>query len=169
MKTESIQTDIERLTCENPENVRLNPEYRMNDSAEPIGLYVIPSDGGYTCLGFDVVLRRIAALERECTPFAERPERGTLQAYYMLRRYEEMALERFQATGTRSKAELCPQLIGLEGCRVEVVDLDGGTRRFNVGKSTGWMPCHLEIHNSRSISGPAATGNYKSVRVIRRF
>jgi hypothetical protein len=67
----------------------------------------------------------------------------------------------------RDMSGLCPQLKGLEGARVEVVDNDGTKRRFNVGRSTGWRPCHLEIHNARSIGGGAAMSSYRSVRVIR--
>ncbi|WP_157698714.1 hypothetical protein [Geobacter sp. DSM 9736] len=72
-----------------------------------------------------------------------------------------------QQTGYRSKAELTPQLIGLEGKRVEVVDCYGGKRRFWVGRSTGWIPCHLEIDTRRSSGGPAVTGApFRSVRVF---
>lgn len=63
---------------------------------------------------------------------------------------------------------LTQQLIGLEGCRVEVVRTDGETKRFNVGRSTGWRPCHLEIHNIRCCSGSPADHEYKSVRVVWR-
>lgn len=70
----------------------------------------------------------------------------------------------------RDNSELSPQLTGLEGWRVEVVDHDGETRRFNVGKSTGWRPCHLEIHNSRSMGGGCADSRgYASVKPIRRI
>jgi len=66
-----------------------------------------------------------------------------------------------------SCVNLTPQLVGLEGRRVEVVTTYGETRRFHVGKSTGWIPCHLEIHNARSSGGGSAEKQYKSVRVIR--
>ncbi len=69
----------------------------------------------------------------------------------------------------RDLSGLTPQLAGLEGWRVEVVDCEGDKpRRFNVGRSTGWRPCHLEIHNARSTGGFAACGPYHSVRTIRR-
>jgi hypothetical protein len=59
-------------------------------------------------------------------------------------------------------------LIGLEGRRVEVVEADGQRRRFKVGKSTGWIPCHIELANERSSGGMAVMGEpFKSVRVIR--
>ena len=69
----------------------------------------------------------------------------------------------------RSDAGLSPQLKGLEGCRVEVVTLDGEKRRFWVGRTTGWIPCHLEIHNRRSLGGYPAETRYKSVTVVARF
>ena len=66
----------------------------------------------------------------------------------------------------RSSANLTKQLVGLEGCRVEVVANDGETRRFKVGRSTGWVPCHIELHSSRSHGGGCAAHSYQSVRVI---
>lgn len=73
----------------------------------------------------------------------------------------------------RDESGLTPQLIGLEGMRVEVVDPPDGefpglTRRFYVGKSTGWRPCHLEIHNRRSTGGGPALKEYASVRTLYR-
>lgn len=69
----------------------------------------------------------------------------------------------------RDNSGLSQQLIGLEGWRVEVLDkeLSGGAmRRFIVGKSTGWQPCHLEIHNRRSHGGNPANREYQSVRKL---
>ena len=68
----------------------------------------------------------------------------------------------------RSDSGLTQQLIGLEGWRVEVVTHYDETRRFIVGKSTGWVPCHLEIKNRRSLGGMAAERSYKSVRKLYR-
>jgi hypothetical protein len=62
-------------------------------------------------------------------------------------------------------AQLAPYL----GDRVEVVTHYGETRRFWVGRSTGWRPCYLEVKTSRSTGGMSADGaGYKSIRVIRR-
>lgn len=69
----------------------------------------------------------------------------------------------------RDLSGLQPQLLGLEGWRVEVVTLEGEKRRFYVGKSTGWRPCHLEIHNRRSMGGGPADSRYASVtRLYKR-
>lgn len=63
---------------------------------------------------------------------------------------------------------LTAQLIGFEGCRVEVVTTYDETRRFLVGRSTGWSPCHIELKNISSSGGTAAEHEYKSVKLIRR-
>lgn len=77
-------------------------------------------------------------------------------------RWDKMSpLERNAA---KSDANLTPQLIGLEGHRVEVITTYNETRRFIVGKSTGWIPCHLEIFRRGAHGGPGAERKYKSVR-----
>jgi hypothetical protein len=66
----------------------------------------------------------------------------------------------------RDNSGLSPQLVGREGYRVEVETTYGEKRRFIVGKSTGWKPCHVELFNRRSWGGFAAEMKYKSVRVL---
>lgn len=66
----------------------------------------------------------------------------------------------------RDLSDLSPQLVGLEGWRVEVTTDYGETRRFIVGRSTGWKPVHLEIATRRSLGGVAASRVYKSVRPL---
>jgi hypothetical protein len=61
-------------------------------------------------------------------------------------------------------SDLSPQLIGLEGWRVEAITTYGEIRRFYVGMSTGWRPVHLEVHNRRSRGGNAASKTYQSVK-----
>jgi len=65
----------------------------------------------------------------------------------------------------RDYSGLTSQLIGLEGWRVEVTDAHGETRRFIVGRSTGWKPCHLEVKTRRSLGGSPADRTY--TRIIR--
>lgn len=134
------------------------------------GLYVIHFEGGCSTLGFDRVMELgnllAAELDRwDLTPLPK--ERGTMKAYEKYRLLSDLVFRKHQQTGYRSKAELTPQLVGLEGRRVEVVDCYGEKRRFWVGKSTGWIPCHLEIDTKRSSGGPAVTGApFRSIRVV---
>lgn len=69
-------------------------------------------------------------------------------------------IERVELSG------LSQQLIPYKGWRVEVVTTYGKTRRFIVGMSTGWKPCHLEIKTRRSMGGDPADKEYKSVRPL---
>lgn len=136
-------------------------------------LYVIPESGGYSCLGFDVVIDRYNRLAAELLHSGAKTwgganqfptaERGTLAGYD---RYRAL-LDAAYATGRRFTCELSPQLIGLEGHRVEVQGY-GETRRFIVGKSTGWLPIHLEIARRDSSGGGAASRVYDSVRDLGR-
>jgi hypothetical protein len=66
----------------------------------------------------------------------------------------------------RSDAGLTRQLIGLEGWRVEVVTLYGETQRFIVGRSSGWIPCHITLKRRTSRGGASADQRYKSVRKL---
>src|SRR3974377_381023 len=54
----------------------------------------------------------------------------------------------------RDTSGLIPALVGLEGWRLEATYPDGGKRRFYVGRSTGWRPCHIEVSRSNTYSGP---------------
>jgi hypothetical protein len=67
----------------------------------------------------------------------------------------------------RSDSGLTKQLIGLEGWRVEVVSvMTGEKRRFIVGRSTGWVPCHIELSRRTSHGGVGASHEYASVRKL---
>ncbi len=136
-------------------------------------LYVNPESHGYSCLGFDVLIDRynaIAAwLRKEGLQQDDLPPdaRGTMRAYTAYRTLLDRAAGYFQRNKLRCPAELTPQLTGLEGKRVEVVDRQGERRRFIVGKSTGWLPIHLEIARRDSSGGPAVTGApFQSVRIV---
>jgi hypothetical protein len=144
---------------------------KINDEQE---LYVIPCGNGFTCLGFDVLLQRANAvaawLNENGTPAVaiDASLRGTLDAYGKYKALMEAGQSLNLRTGKRCPAELTAQLIGFERKRVEVVDRHDNRRRFIVGKSMGWMPCHLEIARSNSSGGPAVMGApFKSVRVVR--
>ena len=66
----------------------------------------------------------------------------------------------------RDYAGLSPQLRPYLGARVEVVTMYDEVRRFIVGISTGWRPCHLEISRRNAHGGIAAEREYKSVRFL---
>ena len=76
------------------------------------------------------------------------------------------SLSQTQRDKQQDLSGLTPQLKGLEGYRVEAVTTYGETRRFIVGRSTGWVPCHLEIHNRASSGGGSADRTYESVRKL---
>ena len=129
-------------------------------------LYVLRHTHGYSCLGFDVAKHRSDRLS-EWLGDARNPHRvGSMAFYRYYMKLTESARERFERTRERCTAELSQQLVGLEGKRVEVVTTYGETRRFMVGRSTGWMPIHLELKTRRSCSGVGAEHTYKSVRVV---
>lgn len=75
--------------------------------------------------------------------------------------WDSMTLE--QRKVARDLSDLSPQLVGLEGWRVEVVSNYGEKRRFIVGRSTGWQPIHIELKNKNSSGGAGADTTYKSV------
>jgi hypothetical protein len=140
-------------------------------------LYVIPSYrngkvSGYSCLGFDYLLQRANAVadwlisESQHATRIPAEDRGTPRAYGAYLALMSQGSAYNQRTGKRCNGELEPQLIGLENKRVEVTYDDGRTGRFWVGKSTGWMPCHLEIKRRDSTGGGAVCGPYKRVRVV---
>jgi len=137
----------------------------LNDSDR---LFVIGASAGFTCLGYDVCYERSVAMAKwlgESLP--NESEKGTIESYERFRALVEACRVRFEKTGEKCPAELTPQLVGLEGKRVEVVDKWGEKRRFIVGRSTGWIPCHIEIPTRRSHGGPAVVGApFKSLQVV---
>ena len=147
----------------NKQSVKLNKKQ---------GLYVILQDNGYSCLGFDVCERRRAALAKELASLGFLPppgaKVGTVGNFCAYARTQNMARLHYDLTGYRFKCGLHPALGGMEGKRVEVVNEAGEKRRFRVGKSTGWIPCHLELKNARSSGGDAISPDavFVSVTVV---
>lgn len=162
---------------------QINPRYSG-------GCYILSEGGGVSCLGFAVAERwraeTLAWLEAEAGPhaFAEYLARaglpyetgfplagevlpGSPEAYARYLATMAAGRDLNARTGKRCEAELVPQLRGLEGKRVEVVDAHGERRRFIVGRSTGWRPCHLEIATRGSHGGgPVWGAPFASVRVV---
>ena len=135
-------------------------------------LYVVSQDGGCSCLGFGVCESRRAALAKELASLGFSPppgERaGTVGNFYAYGRTQDMARLHYDLTGYRFKCGLHPALVGLEGRRVEAVSENGEKRRFRVGRSTGWVPCHLELAGARSSGGDAISPDevFASVTVV---
>lgn len=134
---------------------------------QELRLFVIPCEDGFTCLGFDVCENWRKGLAKWLGAVPVTLEAGTIESYNEYKRLSELGAAHYNATGKRCDMHLEPQLIGLEGKRVEVEDRDGTKRRFKVGKSTSWCPCHLELTGPDYSGGPSTCGPYKSVRVIR--
>lgn len=131
-------------------------------------LYVMPCGKGFTCYGFDVLDRKARAVAKWAKVIPPLAEVGTAAHFEECAQIMGYGARFAEKTHTRCPADLAPQLEGLEGRRVEVVDAHGERRRFTVGKSTGWLPCHLELANSLSLHGEAVTGApFASVNVIR--
>ena len=129
-------------------------------------LYVIPCGDGYTCLGFDVCRERAERLALSLRLPSPASQPGTLELYAEYQELTRRAWIRFESTGEKTLCELSPQLSGLKGKRVEVLDEYGETRRFTVGQSMGFIPVNLEISRRGDGDGFAASRNYESVRVI---
>lgn len=157
-------------------------------------LYVIHHGTGVSCWGFDVVLDRIKRMAIELAgrgvlpaEYMEvddiealaagdmaavrqlLPERGSMRAYDTMQLLTERLESVCKEQHDRAVFDLSPQLMGLEGWRVEVVDKPGDKpRRFIVGRSTGWAPCHLEISRRTANGGGAARHEYHHVREIEQ-
>ena len=147
------------------------PRFRIDKDAR---LYVIPlKGGGFSCFGFDNAYNEAARLAQWlpydiCGRVApSKANIGTLAGYREYKELLKIARVYCETNKVRCPVDLTPQLVGLEGKRVEVEDMSGEKRRFIVGKSTGWMPCHLEISRRGSHGGPAAEREYKTVREVQ--
>lgn len=138
------------------------------------GLYVIACGDGFTSLGFDYAHKRAcdvalwlrskamplssyAQAARALLPLDPKlydtgPKPGTAEHYAAYRALMDAGREFNRVTGERCPAQLVPALIGKEGRRVECTHY-GERVRFYVGKSTGWLPCHLMIKTRRCSGG----------------
>ena len=131
-------------------------------------LYVIPSgSNSYSCLGFDVCIDKIHKLSEELGIQVKTLRRGTIATYKEYIRIIGIVADKNKRTGWVSKSELIPEFIGREGERVEVVTRWGDTSRFYIGKSTGFIPCHLEISRNDSSGGPSVCGYpFQSIKFL---
>lgn len=137
------------------------------------GVFTIDCGGGFSTLGFGYAQGKAKAVaewlvcEGAIADPGESGYRGTPESFLFYQRMMQAGAAYNRETGKRCEIELCEQLAGLEGKRVEVVDKHGETRRFTVGRSTGWLPIHLEIERPNDDGGGSVTGApFKSVRVL---
>jgi hypothetical protein len=136
-------------------------------------LYILHTKEGTTCLSFEVVESRseryIDWLSKFGVQVKNDFESGTASFYFQYKNIVELVKKVCTERKIRCDCELTPQLVGLEGKRVEVTDCYGERRRFQVGKSTGFIPIHLELHNKSSKGGPAVYGApFQEVEIIWR-
>ena len=136
-------------------------------------LYVMKSGRGYSCLGFDVAERELQGVKKwlqanGVTPPTSGARPGTVAHLAEYELTMKAGAELHARTGKKCDAELKPALIGLEHQRVEVTLPDGSKNRFTVGKSTGWLPIHLEIKRRDSKGGGAVyLPDGATVRVLK--
>lgn len=131
-------------------------------------LYVLSTDGKYfSCLGFELVMKRAKALSEEINEKFKIQRPGTKKAYKELCRLTEIARRKNKATGWRSQSELYKPFINNEGKRVEVEYTWGEKEKFIIGKSTGWIPCHIMLKRVDSRYGCGVlNSSIKSYRFI---
>lgn len=130
-------------------------------------LYVIDVGRGFTCLGFKVCQERTRDIARELGHIELAPTAyASVGAYEQYERALNAARTHAARTGRPLQCQLTPELIGLEYQRVEVVDRYGGARAFVVGRSTGFIPVHLELPSRRARGGVSVWG--APFRAVRR-
>lgn len=131
-------------------------------------LYVHREGAGTSCYGFDVLDRKARAVgawlaEQTQNLDAARAARtwldllgapGSEDHFAVCANIMERAQIHCGVFQVRCSVDTAPALRGLEGWRVSAV-VNGERRRFIVGISTGWLPCHVARHNVRSRGGVA--------------
>ena len=163
----SVQTSVERALGIAPEEEKKPDEVNLYKINQGQRWYILTCGSGYTCLGFDVCEERKTKLAAELEIDLNGSTPGTQAAYDEYTHIMGIAAEHHRKTGWRSESQLTPQLIGCEGYRVEVVTCCGGKERFIVGKSTGYVPCHIALHRRDSSGGYSVIGApFRSVRNI---
>lgn len=117
-------------------------------------LYVVQcGPDAVSTLGFDYAEKQRARVAAWLGLSGPVPELGTPEHYAAYQAAVSAGWTHHRATGARCDADLIPAFKGLEGRRLRVTLPDGETRAFWLGKSTGWMPCHLEINSRSSRAG----------------
>lgn len=133
-------------------------------------LYVFDHGNYITCMGFEILYNKAKRLAVELNRNDLTPKtKGTMATYDRYKKLVSIVEEKHRNTGFRSKVNLVPEFIGKEGYRVEIIDKYDEKRRFIIGKSTGWIPSHLEIMRSDSHGGISVMGYpFKSVKFLEK-
>jgi hypothetical protein len=156
MKAQRNEIEAMQVIC----NIQAMQEVVYGRSFSPFG-------GGFSCLGFDVCLTRLTSLAAELGESLPELQRGSMEVYNEHQRMLDIARKKHTDTGWRSQSELIPEFIGNEGRRVEVITKWGEKSRFIIGKSTGFIPCHLEIKRKDSTGGCAVMGHpFQSIKFL---
>lgn len=131
-------------------------------------LYIIPCGSGFSCYGFEVLKNKLNRLAIEYNRKDLSVKRsGTIKVYNNYLKIVKIAEKKFETEKYRSKSELIPEFIGKEGKRVEVITNYNEKQRYIIGKSTGFIPCHLEIKKRNSSGGSQVVGYpFKSIKFL---
>ncbi|WP_200376926.1 hypothetical protein [Thiocystis violacea] len=123
-----------------------------------------------SCLGYENAERRRQAVLAWLGRPVPNLTLGTAEHFKAYQAAMRLGHEHHQRTGERCWSELTPALIGLEQTRVAILNPQGQEiRRFWVGRSTGWMPCHLSISRRSAHGGyPVDLAPGERVRMVRR-
>lgn len=133
------------------------------------GCYTIEhASGDSELLDFDTCLDSIERYAIELTGRGAgvrlpRFPRGSLAAYDTMQNLRDKLRRICEEQDDLGVADLTQDLIGLEGELVSVEDMHGTTRRFEVGRTEGWIPTHLEITTSGIMP---AEREYKYITVL---
>ena len=131
-------------------------------------LYVLSEGRGFSAIGFDVIEQRARAMAREvinraqgqtihfvtwleCLNDVESNPKGSQDHFDLCNNIHDYAQIHASVFGPLTSG-LHAALKGFEGKRVEAT-VEGEKKRFQVGRSTGWFPCHLTLANKRSHGG----------------
>lgn len=121
-------------------------------------VFNVPCGNGYTCYSFKYINQMNRSIRDELCMATPVASIGTIEQYEEYERAINAAKSRFEKHNMQMDCGLHPKLKGLEGYRIECIR-NGEKVRFWVGKSTGWIPSHLAIHNTRSRGGDAISLN----------
>jgi hypothetical protein len=131
------------------------------------GLFVFKHGKYVSCLGFGVVINKTKNLSKELNincPNFRKGSKASLKFYYKV---INIAKKKNKQTGWKSQSELFVPFIGNEGKRVEVEYNWGEKERFYIGKSMGFIPCHIMVKQSNSTGGASVLNdsikNYRFV------